>query len=220
MFNLDLIELPSIVRIDGAHRHYETPTGEKYPSVTTVLSNTTDKTALVNWQNRIGHDEAKRVAGRASSRGNNVHRLCEDFVLNRPIDLTNEMPLSAHMFRQLQRFLTANVNDIRASEGALYSHKLKVAGSCDLIANYQGKPAIIDFKTSNRNKRKEWIENYFLQASMYSFMFWEMTGIMHPTIVIAISVEEEDEAQIFVEKASNYIDKAKKLCETYHKKFA
>lgn len=220
MFTHNLVDLPTIVRIDGEHRQYLTPTGEKYPSVTTVLGNTTDKSALVNWQNRIGHDEAKRIAGRASTRGNNVHRLCEDFVLNRPIDLKNEMPLSAHMFRQLQRFLTGNVDNIMASEGSLYSHKLKVAGSVDLVAYYQGKPAIIDFKTSNRNKRKEWIENYFLQASMYSFMFWEMTGIMHPTIVIAISVEEEDEAQIFVEKASNYIDKAKKLCETYHKKFA
>lgn len=219
-FNIDLIDLPQIVRIDGEHRHYLTPTGEKYPSVTTILSNTTDKSALETWKNRVGAEEAARISGRAATRGTNVHRLCEDFVLNRPIDLKPEMPLNVHMFRQLQRFLSDNVNDIRSSEGSLYSHKLKVAGSVDLVASYQGKPSIIDFKTSARNKRKEWIENYFIQTSMYAYMLYEMTGIAHPTIVVAIAVEEEDEAQIFVEKSSDYIDKARKLCKRYHQKFS
>jgi genome maintenance exonuclease 1 len=193
-----------------------TPTGEKYPSVTTVLDKTSDKTALYAWRKRVGEEEANRVSSRATRRGTAVHTLCEKFVLNETIDLTKEMPFNVHMFKQLQKFLQANVNSIRGSESSLFSHKLKVAGSCDLIANYRNYAAIIDFKTSNKNKRRDWIENYFLQCAMYSYMFWEMTQMYHPKLVIAIAVEEEDEAQIFVEDVNDWIDKAKDRCTRYH----
>lgn len=216
MFNVNLIELPSLTRIDGEQRYYETPTGEKYPSVTTVLDKTSDKSHLMKWKARVGEDEAARVTKRATTRGTAVHTMCEKHVLNESLDLSKEMPFNVHMFKQLQRFLDANVNDIRVSEGSLFSHKLKVAGSVDLVASYQNKPAIIDFKTSTKLKRLEWIENYLLQASMYSFMLWEMTQEYHPTIVIAIAVEEEDNAQIFIENASDWIDKAKDRCKRYH----
>jgi hypothetical protein len=216
MFNHDIIELPKLVRLDGEIRHYMTPTGEKYPSVTTVLDKTSDKTALYAWRKRVGEEEANRVSSRATRRGTAVHTLCEKFVLNETIDLTKEMPFNVHMFKQLQKFLQANVNSIRGSESSLFSHKLKVAGSCDLIANYRNYAAIIDFKTSNKNKRRDWIENYFLQCAMYSYMFWEMTQMYHPKLVIAIAVEEEDEAQIFVEDVNDWIDKAKDRCTRYH----
>lgn len=216
MFNHDIIELPQLVRLDGEIRHYLTPTGEKYPSVTTVLDKTSDKTALHAWRKRVGEEEANRVSTRATRRGTAVHTLCEKLVLNEPIDLSEEMPFNVHMFKQLERFLRANVNNIRGSESSLFSHKLKVAGSCDLIANYRNHAAIIDFKTSNKNKRKDWIENYFLQCAMYSYMFWEMTQIYHPKLVVAIAVEEEDEAQIFEEDVNDWIDKARDRCTRYH----
>jgi genome maintenance exonuclease 1 len=216
MFNLDLIEVPSLVRIDGEIRHYLTPTGEKYPSVTTVLDKTSDKTHLEAWRKRVGIEEANRITKRATTRGTAVHTLCEKFVLNEEIDLSKEMPFNVQMFKQLERFLTSNVNNIRGSELSLFSHKLKVAGSCDLIASYKNHAAIIDFKTSNKLKRKDWIENYFLQCAMYSYMFWEMTELYHPKLVIAISVEEESEAQIFEEDVNDWIDKAKDRCKVYH----
>lgn len=216
MFNIDLIDLPTLVRIDGEQRFYETPTGQKYPSVTTVLSAMSDKTAITQWRARVGEAEANRVTNRATRRGTAVHKLCEDYVLNKHVDLLTEMPINVNMYKQLEKFLYYNVNNIMSSEGSLYSHKLKVAGSVDLIAYYQGKPAIIDFKTSTKTKRRDWIENYFLQASMYSFMLWEMTGLHHPNIVIAIAIEEEDEAQVFEDNASNWIDKAKDMCRKFH----
>lgn len=216
MFNHDLVELPKLVRLDGEVRHYLTPTGEKYPSVTTVLDKTSDKSALYAWRKRVGEEEANRISNRATTRGTAVHTLCEKYVLNQPIDLAEEMPFNVHMFKQLERFLHQNVDHIRGSESSLYSHKLKVAGSCDLIANYRNHAAIIDFKTSNKLKRKDWIENYFLQAAMYSFMFWEMTQLFHPKLVIAIAVEEEDQAQIFEEDVNDWIDKARDRCKRYH----
>ena len=216
MFNVDLIELASLVRIDGEQRHYLTPTGEKYPSVTTVLDKTSDKSHLVKWKARVGEEEAARVTKRATTRGTAVHSLCEKYVLNQPIDISKEMPFNVHMFKQLEKFLHANVNNIRGSESSLYSHKLKVAGSCDLIASYRNHAAIIDFKTSNKLKKLEWIENYFLQCAMYSYMFWEMTQQYHPKLVVAIAVEEETEAQIFEQDVNDWIDKAKDRCNRYH----
>jgi genome maintenance exonuclease 1 len=93
---------------------------------------------------------------------------------------------------------------------------LKVAGTTDLIAEYDGKLSIIDYKTASKRKRKEWIENYFLQSAMYSFMLWEMTGIMAKQIVIIIGIDSEPEAQVFKVNPSDYIEKAAQMCRDYH----
>lgn len=217
MFNVDLLELPELVRIDGDVRTYLTPTGEKYPSVTTVLSKTKDQSHLIKWRKRIGEEAAAKITTQAGRRGTATHLLCEKLVLNEPIDLTKEMPTSVHLFKQLEKFLIQNVNNIRVSEGSLYSHKLKVAGSVDLIATYRNHAAIIDFKTSGKYKRADWIEDYFMQAAMYSYMFWEMTQLYHPKLVIAIAVEEEREPQIFEQDVHDWIAKAKDRCNKYHK---
>lgn len=216
MFNVNLIELPKLVRIDGEIRTYETPTGEKYPSVTTVLSKTKDMSHLHAWRRRIGEEAADKITRQAANRGTATHLLCEKLVLNEPIDLTKEMPLSVHLFKQLEKFLVANVNNIRVSEGSLFSHNLKVAGSVDLVASYRNHAAIIDFKTSGKYKKAEWIEDYFMQAAMYSFMLWEMTKLYHPKLVVAIAVEEENEAQVFEEDVNDWIDKAKDRCKRFH----
>jgi len=216
MFEHNLIELPRLERIDGAIRLYKTPTGALYPSVTTVIGAAADKSGLDDWRRAVGEEEANRVSARAARRGTEVHRLCEDLVLNRPIDLRREMPFNIQMFKQLERKLTANVTNVRGSELFLYSDKLKVAGACDLISDYAGKKSIIDFKTSGKNKRKEWIEGYFIQATLYSMMFYERTGLKHSQLVIMIAVEEEDQPQIFIEQASNYMAKAKQICDQFH----
>jgi genome maintenance exonuclease 1 len=216
MFEHNLIELPRLERIDGAIRLYKTPTGALYPSVTTVIGAAADKSGLDDWRRAIGEEEANRVSARAARRGTEVHRLCEDLVLNRPIDLRREMPFNVHMYRQLEQKLSENVTNIRGSELFLYSDKLKVAGACDLIADYAGKKSIIDFKTSGKAKQKDWIEGYFIQATLYSYMFWERTGILHSQLVIMIAIEEENKAQIFIENATNYLEKAKQICEQFH----
>lgn len=216
MFINDLIELPQLVRIDGEQRFYQTPDGNKYPSVTTVLSEMSDKTAIIKWRKRVGEEEANRVSGRATRRGTAVHSLLEKFVLNEEIDFSDTMPLNKVMYNQIAKHLEQNVDNVRSSEGQLFSHKLKIAGSVDLIASYKGEPAIIDFKTSTKPKRKEWIENYFLQATMYSYMLYEMTGLYHPKLVIAIALEEDSGPQIFEEHASNWIEKATRMCREFH----
>jgi hypothetical protein len=76
--------------------------------------------------------------------------------------------------------------------------------------------AIIDYKTSARKKMKQWIESYFLQTALYSYMLWEMTGMMATQLVVIIAVDEEPVPQVFVVKSREYLEKAAALCRAYH----
>lgn len=215
-FDLELLEFAHLNRIDGeTARLYETPTGERYPSVTTVLGKMSDKTALNEWRKRVGDVEANKVSARAASRGTSIHNMCEKYILGEEIDTS--MPHNMMIFNQIKKILDDKVDTIRATECTLFSHHLQIAGTCDLIADYDGRLSIIDYKTSTRRKRKDWIEGYFLQCALYAYMLWEMTGIGVKDIVIVIGVDDELDAQVFVERPSNYIEKAADLVKSYHK---
>lgn len=217
-----MIELPELIRHDGEKRYYETPDGKKYPSVTTVLGDMSDKSGLIAWRARVGEEEANRVSKRASGRGTVVHKLLEGYVCNAEMTDTAveaAMPINRAMFRQIQKVLDKHVDNIRVSEGSLYSHKLKIAGSVDLVANWDGRIAIIDFKTSGSAKREEWIENYFFQCSLYAFMLYEMTGILTQKMVVIIALEDEDTPQIFERDISLYAKKAHDVVKAYHRKW-
>lgn len=219
MFNLDLIELEKLERIDSpSGRTYVTPEGKSYPSVTTVLGKMLDKSGLDEWRKRIGEEEANRQSRYAAGRGTIVHELCEDFVLNKEVRTKGVMPIPLSLYRQFERKLKAHVDNIRGSELFLYSDKMQVAGSTDLIADWDGVTSIIDFKTSGKYKKKEWIESYFLQCAMYSYMMWERTGIVCRQLVIIIGVEQAPEAQVFIEDMRDWIPKAMDLCKNFHQK--
>ncbi len=216
-FEYELLEFAELQRIDGPIRLYETPEGKRYPSVTTVLGKMMDKSALETWRKRVGEEEASRVSARASTRGTNVHTMCENYVLGNDIDTS--MPHNMMMFNQIKKVLDEKVDMVRATECTLFSDHLKLAGSCDLIANYDGRLSIIDYKTSAKRKRKDWIEGYFLQASLYSYMLWEMTDILVKDIVIIIGVDDSLESQIFIERPQRYLEKAVDLVRSYHKMY-
>lgn len=198
--------------IDGV-RHYVTPNGN-YPSVTTVLGKMLDKSALDEWRARVGDEQADFTSRLAASRGTNIHTMCENYVRGEDVDVS--MPFNAYLFRQVKKVLDEHVDDIVGCELTLKSDDLKIAGSCDLIALYDGKLSIIDYKTSAKNKMKDWIESYFLQTSLYAFMLWEMTGMMAKQCVVVIAVDEEPEAQVFIVKPREYLEKAAALCRAYH----
>lgn len=213
-FNLNLLELPKLERIDGAIRLYETPTGERYPSVTTVLSAMEDKTHLDEWRQRVGDEEADLTMRRASTRGTNIHDMLERYVLGEEIDVS--MPSNRMVFNQVRRVLDTRIGAVRAVESQLFSHKLKIAGTCDLVAEFDGRLSIIDYKTSAREKHKDMIEGYFLQTSLYSYMLWEMIGLPALDIVVIIGSDDTNEALIFQEKSKNYISKASQMVKDYH----
>lgn len=191
--------------IDGK-RHYVLPTGEKFRSVTTVLSDALDKTALLEWRKKVGEAEAQKISTQAARRGTAVHSLAERYVLNEENYLRDAMPSGIDSFKSLQTLIDNHVDNILGIELPLYSTVLKTAGRCDLIAEFDGVPSIIDFKTSRRLKKEEWIESYFLQTTVYSMMFEYMYKIEIPQIVIMIAVDHED-PQLFVKDRGQYVNK-------------
>lgn len=196
-------ELESVTTDSG--RRYTTPDGKVYPSITTVLSSY-NKQAILEWRNRVGEEEANRVSRKASSRGTKLHDTVEKYLLNEmsPLKMHSMMPDTKELFLKLKPFLDTHVNNIYGIEQPLFSHNLRLAGRCDCIGEWDGKISIIDWKTANRTKTKDQITNYFMQASAYSEMFGEITGIEINQIVIAIAVED-DPPQFFIEEKSKYL---------------
>jgi len=215
MFNhLNVAEtLPKLSRknIDGS-RLYETPDGKHYPSVTTITGQLS-KDSILAWRRRVGDAVANKISGKASSRGTRIHSLAENYLLNNQVVPTQ--PLDQMMFRQLQNVLDKYVQNVHALEAPLYSHHLRTAGTVDCIAEFAGKLAIIDFKTSAKPKPEKWIQNYFVQCSAYAVMYEELTGTPVKRLVIIIGVDGEDEAQIFVKSRNDYIDQFIQLRDQY-----
>lgn len=182
-------------------RTYETPVG-KFPSVTTVLGCDPSKAeGLEAWRNDIGHDEADKITKDSAARGEAVHLLAEHYIDNKQLVYTSE--LSERMFKSIKPLLN-NINNVIGQEVALYSKILGIAGRVDCIAEYEGVLSIIDYKTSRKEKRKEWIDDYFIQTSCYSYMLTEMFGINIEQIVVIIANEDTPYGNVFIEKRDNY----------------
>tara|TARA_R110002153_G_scaffold798_10_gene3798 strand:- start:3306 stop:3971 length:666 start_codon:yes stop_codon:yes gene_type:complete len=196
----------------GGNRHYITPNGA-YPSITTVLG-VLSKQGIAEWRARVGEEVANRISTQAARRGTNVHQMCEDYV-NNELDKTKFLPHEKAMFNSIKKVLDESLGLVYAQECPLYSDYLGIAGRVDCVAEYNGRLSIIDYKTSGKMKKKEWIGNYFQQASAYCVMFEERTKIPVDQIVIVVAVENEDKAQVFVEKRDNYIGECIKTMEKY-----
>jgi hypothetical protein len=204
MFNHMNVELPPIsATTKGGVRLYVTPEGNKYPSITTILS-VRNKSGLVEWRKRVGDKVANHVMHKAAARGTSVHHMCEDYLNNENIDHHQKNFLPWCLFTQLQKVLT-NIDNIHAQEAGLYSDKYKVAGRVDCIAEYNGVLSIIDFKTSTKERNDEWNENYYIQCSAYAEMYGERTGTEIEQIVI-LCVTEDGTVQEFVKKKYDYLD--------------
>lgn len=200
-------------------RKYVTPAGRKYPSVTTVLA-PYGKKALFEWRQRVGELEANRVAAKASRRGTALHTICEKYLLNEltPMKIQAMMPDTKELFVQIRPQLDAHIGKIFSLEQALYSDRLGVAGRVDCIAEWKGKIAVIDFKSSSRFKEADGILNYFMQCAAYADMFEGITGQPIDDLVVAIGVEGSKEAQIFEVKKDKYLPEFELYVEQHYRK--
>lgn len=197
-------DLKSVTTDSG--RLYEVPSGEKYPSITTVLSSY-NKKSLFEWRQRVGQEEANRISRLASSRGTKLHNVIEKYLLNEMTELKMKslMPDIKSLFYQVKSTLDLNVNDIYGIEKSLYSNKLKIAGRCDCIAKWNNELSILDWKTSSKLKEESYIQNYFIQGTAYAEMFEELTGNTIEQFVVVIVTEDSNEPQIFVRKKHKYL---------------
>ena len=210
-FNLKLHEFTEIQSVTNEFgRRYLTPDNQWLDSVTTILSRVTDKSNLIKWQERVGAEEAEKVKVQAGNRGTAVHLIAEKYLLGEIHYPKGTMPAHIDTFKQIQPIIDKHVDNVLALEAPLYSYQLMCAGRTDCIAEWDGVPSIIDFKTSRKIKKEEWIQNYFLQATAYSIMMEEVTGIHIPQFAIVIAVDHED-PQVFVKDTMLYRDEVREL---------
>ena len=190
-------------------RYYITPEGKEYPSITTVLSNR-GKEGLFEWRNRVGHEVANYISGKAAKRGTAVHHMCEEYLNNVSFiepdwwieKQKNFLPFC--LFNQLRNGVLQRINNIHAQECGLYSDKYGVAGRVDCIAEYNRVLSIIDFKTSTSERNDKYNENYYIQTAAYAEMYEERTGIPTDQIVI-LMVTEDGTVQEFIKSKQEYL---------------
>ena len=219
------IDLESEMTEQG--RFYVTPSGIKYPSITTVLSamqSAEKKASLQAWRDRVGEKEANKVSRQATSRGTGMHTICENYTCNFEHPMRGHMPTAIEMFKKIKPVLDERVGTIYANEIALYSDRLKAAGRSDLLSQFDGIRSIVDFKTSKKEKKEEWITDYFLQSTAYAIMVEEMyEHIKVPQIAIIIAVEESEtniQNQVFVKRTADYREQVYQLFSQYHSNVA
>ena len=197
--------------VDGK-RHYVTPDGNKYISITTLLSNLS-KAGIQKWRERVGAEEANRISTKASRQGTGVHSICESYIKNEDGFLDGRMPNEVEMFQSIESLLDC-IDDVHCVEGALYSDELKLAGRTDLIAEFDNQLAVIDYKTSRKIKTWEMCHSYFMQGAFYAMAYEERTGIPINNIVIIMAVENE-EPLLFRETKARWLEPLKSVIYKY-----
>lgn len=185
---------------DG-RRFYVTPEGERYPSVTTVIG-LHSRDAIQKWRKRVGDSEANKVASRAGGRGNRIHSLMEKTLRNEPVQpKLLDIEMYKAMLKHVQR-----INNIRLLEAALYSKKLRLAGRSDCVAEFDGELSVIDFKSSLKIKKVEWIEGYCMQVAAYATMYEELFGTPVRKGIVIIGVDNE-RPQVFKVTTKDWLEK-------------
>lgn len=165
-FNYQTIQRKSV---DGK-RKYLTPDGHAVASVTTILDATKDKTHLIAWRKRVGETKAQEIVTEAAGVGTRMHKYLEDYVEFGTWAEPGSNPYAkqAHMMAtQVKEQALSDVDEIWGSEVALYVPQM-YAGTTDLVGQYKGQPCIMDFKQTNKPKKLEWVQDYFLQLTAYA----------------------------------------------------
>ena len=216
---LDPVEMNAEM-IDGK-RYYLTPSGNQYPSITTVISNNAKKQAgLAKWRKRVGMEVAQAKTTRASGRGTRYHKLVEDYI-NNELDRKKykDMPLPWIMFDSSVPILN-KINKVYIQEAALYSDYLQVAGRVDCIGEYDGELAIIDFKTSAEPKKEAWLYDYYVQETAYACCLQELYGITVKKLVTIVACENSDVQVSVVTPKKEYFLRLQEYITEYQEKYA
>ena len=155
-------------RQDGVTRVYLTPDGESLPSVTSVLSKTKDKSFLKQWRARVGEKKAEKIIADSSAIGTALHLYIEHYVNEHAYKDLTEIGVKAETMAQviIEQGLK-DIDEVWGSEVHLY-YPGKYAGTTDMVGLYKGRPAIIDFKQTNKPKKREWIQDYLMQLAAYA----------------------------------------------------
>ena len=213
-------DYPSLKRDDSNKtRLYKTPDGD-FPSVTTILDKTKDKTFLFEWRKRVGEEEANRISKEAAGLGTVFHKHLENYIDN------EERPNGSNFVYKLAKDMSdiiiekglSNVDEVWGSEIGLYYPGL-YAGTTDLVGTHKGDPAIIDYKSTKNPKKEEWVEDYYLQCCAYAMAHNELfeTKINKAVILMCSRNLQYQEFIIEGEKFEEYCEKWTERLDEFYK---
>lgn len=180
--------------INGS-RHYVTPDGNKVASVTTILSATTPKEklqSLENWRKTVGYKKAAEITTESSGRGTRMHSYLEKYIETGILPTAGTNPHSIKANAMAQKVIEKGLSQVSAFHGIecqLFYPEL-YAGTTDLVGDWHGKLAIIDYKQSNKPKKREWIDDYFMQLASYATAHNKMYGTEISTGVVLMCTPE------------------------------
>jgi|TARA_B100000497_G_scaffold42851_1_gene49911 genome maintenance exonuclease 1 len=224
MFNHVDVELPThtLKRVtENGKRFYETPDGNKYPSITTVLSHFSAK-GIAEWRRRVGAEVANKITTQAARSGTSVHQMAEDHLNNLEWKTEKTMPFDIETFLKIKPVLDNRVDNIYAQEKPMYSDHLGLAGTVDCVADFDGKLSVIDFKTSRQpmvGDKYGKLEKYFRQAAGYAVMFEERYKMPINSLVIIAAIADKDEPEVFISKRDAHIGDLINMVEEYKNQF-
>lgn len=188
-------------------RHYCLPDGSAVPSVTTILDKTKPeekKQALLNWRRSVGEKRATEITTEAASRGTRMHKWLENYVINGSIDTPGSNPYSIQSHGManviISEALTKHVTEFWGVEVPVYYSGL-YAGTTDCLGLWKGKPAILDFKQTNKPKKREYIDDYFIQLAAYAMAHNDMHGTDIKTGVILMCSADNQYQEFVIEEA-------------------
>ena len=218
----NLYQYPELTRVEKNDvRYYQDSLSNLVPSVTTILSATGDHSGIDAWKRRVGPKTAKAVVDEATTIGTAVHLAIENYLYGKEWELftDDKMGMLAHQIAK--RFIfdcLGDIDEVWGLESGLVLDGL-YAGTADCIGIFRGKPTIIDFKTAKKIKRKDWIEDYFLQGAAYA----NAHNVMYKTNIESIAILMVDRDLLFKEflvnskEFNSYTEKWKKRLIGYYK---
>ena len=227
MYNPTKYKYEAIKRIDTPEgRRYATPDGEKLPSVTTILDATKSeesKQALQNWRKRVGVQKAQAITTEAANRGTRMHKFLEDYIKTGIITESGSNPYSIQSHKMAQTIITeglSNCTEYWGTEVPLYFPRI-YAGTTDLVGVHDGDEAIMDHKQTNKPKKREWIDDYFVQLSAYANAHNEVHGTKIRKGVIFMCSADNNYQEFILEGSDfdKYSDIWFKRVEQYYMKF-
>ena len=211
------------VEVDGKRR-YAAPGGPPVASVTTILSATKDQSHLIAWRNRVGHAKAQEITTEAAGVGTRMHHYLETYVETGewPTPGSNPYAQQAHMMASvIKEKAMVDVDEIWGSEVPLYVPGI-YAGTTDLVGQYKGNPAILDFKQTNKPKKPEWVYDYYLQLTAYALAHNEVHGtdIREGHVFMCSRAGEYQQFDIWPDEFDDWAQEWWKRCEDYYTNYA
>lgn len=210
MYNPNKFQYQSFSRhVEDGRRVYQTPDGGRVPSVTTVLDRTKPKEArqkLQEWKDRVGHQRAQQITTEAANRGTRMHTFLENYIKQGIVPSATTNPYSWASAAMAQTIIDQGlerVSEVYGVEVPLYFPSL-YAGTSDGVGMHNNQEAILDYKQTNKPKRREWIDDYFLQLAAYALAHNEVYGSSIRKGVILMCVKPEQNENLAITKPPEY----------------